>query len=265
VFDVWPLRPWSYLGGRTPQEAAGDPAGRIKLLGFLLYAELLAQRNAAADFDFNLVRRHLGLPEAGLLPADTNPADVPLPRLARLPMDKLSDDDLQAALSRAVHYRASAAALRAALEVVARPSLDEKVSKAGVYTTLALLAEDTRKAIEYVEEGRRLAEADGESSAQFDLHEVSLRLRRGEPEEATRLINHLMQEHIEEPGVAPALRNLFMRMGVIGPDGRARMQPGELAEAGEPEGGPPAPASKLWTPGSEQAATAAKPSLIIPG
>src|SRR5437016_1230744 len=115
VFDVWPDRPWGYLGGRTPRQAAHDPASRVKLLGFLLYAELMSQRNAAAEFDFNVVRRHLGLPEAGLLPADTDPAEVPLTRLARLPMEKLSDDDLQTTLSRAVHYRASAAAQRAAL------------------------------------------------------------------------------------------------------------------------------------------------------
>lgn len=265
LFDVWPPRPWQYLGGKSPQEAARQPASRVKLLGFLLYAELASQRDAVPDFDFNVVRRHLGLPEAGPLPADAQPGEVPLVRLARLPMARLSDDDLQAALSRAVHYRASAAAQRAALEVVARPSLDEKVSKAGVYTTLALLTEDTRRALEYVDRGRSLAEEDGESSAQFDLHEVSLRLRRGEPEEATRLINHLLQEHIDEPGVAQALRNLFLRMGIVGPDGRARVQPGDLAEAGEPEGEAPASATKLWTPGSDQPAAAGKPSLIIPG
>ncbi len=265
VFDVWPLRPWKYLGGKAPREAALDAAARVKLLGFLLYAELAGQRNAATDFDFNVVRRHLGLPEAGPLPADAQPGEVPLVRLARLPMEQLTDDNLQAALSRAVHYRASAAAQRAALEVVSRPSLDEKVSKAGVYTTLALLTEDTRQALEYVDRGRRLAEEDGESSAQFDLHEVSLRLRRGEPEEATGLINHLLQDHIDEPGVAQALRNLFLRMGVVGPDGRARVQPGDLAEAAEPEAEPAAPATKLWTPGSDQPAAAGKPSLIIPG
>jgi hypothetical protein len=265
VFDIWPKRPWQYLGGKSPQEAARDPAARVKLLGFLLYAELMSQRDAVPDFDFDVVRRHLGLPEASPLPADAQPGEVPLARLARLPMAELSDDNLQAALSRAVHYRASAAAQRAALEVVARPSLDEKVSKAGVYTTLALLTEDTRRALEYVDLGRTLAEEEGESSAQFDLHEVSLRLRRGEPEEATRLINHLLQEHIDEPGVAQSLRNLFLRMGIVGPDGRARVQPGDLPDADEGQSEPPAPATKLWTPGGEQPAAASKPSLIIPG
>jgi hypothetical protein len=265
VFDVWPQRPWKYVGGRTPQQAASDPASRIKLLGVLLYAELISQRNAATDFDFNVLRRHLGLPEAAPLPADTNVAEVPLARLARLPMDQLSDDQLQAVLTRAVHYRASVAAQRAALEVVARPSLDDRVSKPAVYTTLALLAEDTQKALEYVDKGRRLAEEVGESSAQFDLHEVTLRLRRGEADEAAALINHLLQEHIDEPGVAQAVRGLFVRMGLVGPDGRPRMQPADLAEAAEGEAEPAAPASKLWTPGSDQPAAAGKPSLIIPG
>jgi hypothetical protein len=265
VFDVWPDRPWKYLDGRTPRQAASDPVGRIKLLGFLLYAELISQRNAASDFDFNVVRRHLGLPEAQDLPADVDPSDVPLARLARVPMEKLSDDSLQAVLSRAVHYRASAAAQRAALEMAARPSLDDKVSKAGVYTTLAMLAEDSRKALDYVDQGRRLAEADGQSSAQFDLHELTLRLRRGEPEEASQLINHLMQEHVDEPGVAPALRDLFVRMGVVTPDGRSRVQPSDLPEAAEPAVEPAEPATKLWTPGSEQPTAAGKPSLIIPG
>jgi tetratricopeptide (TPR) repeat protein len=263
VFDVWPRRPWKYLDGRSPEQAAHDCAGQVKLLGVLLYVELISERNTATDFDFNLVRRHLGLPEATPLPADTDPSEVPLARLARLPVEQLSDDRLLTLLSRAVHYRASAAAQRAALEVVARPSLDEKTSKPAVYTTLALLAEDSRTALRYVDQGRHLAEAAGESSAQFDLHEVTLRLRRGEADEAGTLINHLMQEHIDEPGVAQALRGLFTQMGLVGPDGRPRVGPGDLAEATETE--PAEPATKLWTPGSDQPAAAAKPSLIIPG
>jgi hypothetical protein len=265
IFDIWPNRPWKYLDGRTPRQAAGDRAGQIKLLGVLLYAELTSQRNTATGFDFNVVRRHLGLPEATPLSANVNVAEVPLAQLARLPMELLSDDQLQAVLTRAVHYRASEAAQRAALEVVARPALDDKVSKPAVYTTLALLAEDAQKALEYVDQGRRLAEDAGESSAQFDLHEVTLRLRRGEADEAANMINHLLQEHIEEPGVAQAVRELFVRMGLVGPDGRPRMQPADLAEAAETEVEPAAPASKLWTPGSDQPAAAGKPSLIIPG
>jgi hypothetical protein len=65
------------------------------------------------------------------------------------------------------------------------------------------------------------------------------------------MIQHIQAEHIREPGVADALRNLLVQMGVMRPDGTpvadltGQQHPGQAAE-------PPEQESKLWTPDSEQ-------------
>jgi tetratricopeptide (TPR) repeat protein len=264
--EEWPKQPRKFLDGKTPEQAAAEPLGRIKLLGLLLYVELGGQRQRATSFDFNELRRQLGLPEAGSIdPAGASISDVPLARLARLQMDKLSDEDLLRAFSRAAHYRAAAAAQKAALELVSRTNLDGKIDKAAIYTTLAYLTQDTRQALEFVEHARRIAENAGQSSAAYDIHELTLRVRRGEGQDFTRLMDHLVAEHIDEPGVRQALRNILGSLGMINPDGSvpSHLEPEAAAAAAEESRAAETPS--LWTPDSPQPATGGeKPRILLP-
>ena len=265
LFDAWPKRPWKYLDGKTPEETAKQPEGQIKLLGFLLYAELGSQKNNVSDFDFNELRRHLTLPEsASIDPTGLELPGVPLWRLARLEMERLSDDDLLTVFARAVHHRASAAAQKAALELVTRPTLDKRVGKAGIYRTLAFLTDDSQQALEYVDQARRLAEEAGESSAIFDLQELSLRVRRGEGELVSQLLDHVIHDHLEEPGVRQEVRNILVSLGMLNPDGSIPQSTAPNAAAAAAGDSSAAESSPIWTPDSEPSDPGDKPKILLP-
>ena len=84
---------------------------------------------------------------------------------------------------------------------------------------------------------------------------------RGNAEEAQRLLRHLQEEHMDEPGVAQKLMEMLVAAGVVGPDGSPAGPP--------PAGGPglavqPNQPSKLWTP-DDAAPSEAKGKIWTPG
>jgi tetratricopeptide (TPR) repeat protein len=261
-FENWPSRPLKFLDGKTPQQAAHDPQLRVRVLGLLLFLEVNSQREKTTEFDFDGLRRQLGLPvPAAIEGQDLDVSDVPLTRLARVRMEQLSDQDVFKVFSRSASYRAAAAAEKAALEMAKRPAFDEKPGiKTAIYTTLAHLTPDSRQALEHLDKARRFAEADGRSCAEYDIQELVLRIRRGDGSHFNRLMDHLTQHHIDEPGVRQALRDILMSLGVIHPDGTVAvpMEP----EAAADESAREAPA--IWTPDSPAATSGDKPRILLP-
>ncbi len=127
--------------------------------------------------------------------------DLPTVRLGRLSVERLSDEDLIKA-----YYRVTAFAIRPALRkfaeaIVNRPTLADSEQRIHAYAALVRNEEDLTRALEYVEQGRRAAEAKKESSASWDLMELSLRFAARDGQQAMRLIQHLQERHLEEPGV----------------------------------------------------------------
>ena len=108
--------------------------------------------------------------------------------------------------------------------------------------------------------GRRAAEAKKLSSASWDLLELSFRFAARDGQQAMRLIEHLQNHHLNEPGVGEALTRLLMDVGLLRPDGTPAYAPGEsepaMAAAEEPAVEP----GGLWTPDSASRAAAAESS-----
>ena len=263
ILEQWTKTPLTVLEGRTPEEAAADERLRIRLLAAILVLELSFQEASAAPV-FDELRGRLGLP----LPATIDPAaasldQLPLARLHRVDWQKVDDGDLLSANRRAMFAAAHLALRQTAQAILGRDSLKEKVSPAQVYGLLARLEDDTRQAISYLDQARTSAEAAGQSTARFDLDELSLRLERGEPNEFGRVLSHIQSSHAREPGVAQALLQILVEAGLVTPDGRAvgrppdegapLVVPGEAAETG-----------KIWTPDSD-AGPGKKSALWVPG
>lgn len=265
LLNRWPEMPQKIFGGRSASQAAGDPNLRIKLLAAVLVLQL-ATDQVAADFDFNLLRSKLGLPpQEPITPKQVSLADLPLVRLGRVDVKQLADEELIDLYRRADHYRHVAALRRLAHEIIERPSLDKQVEKSEVYGVLAQIEPNTLQAIAYLDEARKAADATKASTAPWDLAELALRIARGEVAEADRVLNHIREQHLREPGVAQALFQILAEAGIIGPDGKptvpaaAREAPGIVvpgAAAAEP--------GKIWTPGSEQP-SGKKSALWTPG
>ena len=271
IVELWPTLPNPALGGRTPREAATDPASRIPLLAAVLNLELASSR-VPHDPIIAELRQQLGLPAPA--PIDPNGLEaemIPASRLARLELEKLSDEDLVAVYRRAAWLHYAPAVIRLAEEVIRRPSLDamsDRADKAEAYGLLAEVADDPRDRLRYVDAARQVAEKRGQSSAPWDLSELAVALEMGDSDRFQRVLAHINQEHLREPGVSQALMNLLARAGLIGP-ATGRMPPGAgidpaLAAAGQQ----PAAASQIWTPGADAPAPAGggkKPAIWTPG
>jgi hypothetical protein len=268
--NVWPDTPLPELDGKRPSEAASDPAYRVSLLASILVLELGGEQSQAT-FDYNELRAKLGLPVRGDIALNgKSVADIPLVRLHLLPPERLSDDDLASAYTRAGMHRAPRAIRRLAPAVVQRPSLKSKVDFGEVYYLLSQVARNLDEAIEFNKKAQEAAVVDGRSPARWLLQELDLRLMRGEPQECDRIMQRLQTRHGREPGVMEAVYALLVRIGAITPDGRpaaglASRRPPQAAVTAGPEAA--APAGGLWTPDrpAPPPADEGKPGLWLPG
>lgn len=253
LINVWPDLPQGLFGGKTAREAAGDPKYKVRVLGAILMLELTDDASHLV-IDFNELRSTLGLPTLGMVEIEPNTArELPLVRLSRLDVKKLSDDDLMDAFHRATHYRYDTAILKLATEVVGRPSLDEKMDRSEAYSVLMQVEPDVQKRLEYLNEGRKLSLLAKHSCVSWDLEEFTLRLALGQATEAQNTLNHIRNYHLQEPGVAQALMQVLVEAGIIRPDGTPVAAAPGAGAAGlvVPGAAAQAEPGKIWTPGSD--------------
>jgi hypothetical protein len=279
VLNVWSATPLKILGGKTPAEAASDPSLKIKLAATV---ELVEQSfsQPSTEAVFGELRAKLGLPAAAPVEAVAGvPTAIPYTRLHRLDVDKASDEDLVRNFQRALQVVARQAVRKLGLAIIGRSSLKGKIDLGGVYGHLADLEGTSDEALRYLELARKAAEEQKQSTAPWDLEELELRLRRGEPEEFGRLLDHIQTQHLREPGIAQALMQILYSAGIVDANGRPRGMPGGpggvsvggVTVPGMSAPGMSSPAAeepgKLWTPGSDapaQSGTAGKSGLWIP-
>jgi len=252
LLKQWPDLKLGILDDRTPREAAGDATCRVRLLAAIMVLEYWSER-LLHEFDFNRLRGCLGLPVLGPIDPQNRPvAELPLVRLGRLALAGLSDGELVLAYRRAAAFAIRPAMQKFAQAIIERPSLSGKPEQLPAYGTLARTAEDPAKAMQYINQGRSAAETAGQSSASWDLLELSLCFGQREGHDAMRLIEHIQSKHLEEPGVGEALTHMLIEVGLLRPDGTPAFGP----DGREPVAAAAAEAAvepgKLWTPDSAQ-------------
>ncbi|MGD0655050.1 MAG: hypothetical protein ABSA16_11950 [Thermoguttaceae bacterium] len=258
VLNRWPDMKLGSLDGLSPRQAAADDKYRIKLLSAIMVLQFYAD-NLRWTFDLNELRGQLGLPV--LEPIDALPGKInqlPLIRLARVNVEKLSDEELVQAFQRAVGYNHRAAVLKFGKEIIDRPGFAERREKGLAYMTLARMEDDLDRAITYIEAGRKATESTGKSHAMWDLEELSLRFARQEIPEALQLIRHIESTHINEPNVSLVLTQILVDAGLLRPDGTPAIPTGHAEAEMAASGAPGAEPGKLWTPGGESSGASGK-------
>jgi hypothetical protein len=216
-----------------------------------------------------MLRKKLGLPTVEPIdPTSTSAIALLLVRLSRVAPARLKDEELLRLYQMADHFRHVEALRKLAAEVIARPSLDKQLDKAEVYGILAQVEPDTDKAVDYLDLARKTAETNKTSTAPWDLAELGMRIARGEVADADRLLHHIRNEHIREPGVAQALFQILSQAGIIGPDGRptaaAAGAAGREGAGIVVPGAAAAEPGKIWTPGGDQPSGGKKSALWTP-
>ena len=231
LVERWANLPQKIFGGKSALAVAGDPQYRIALRAAVLNLEL-SDTSTGREADLDELRGKLGLPSPEPVDPRAFPhAQVPLPRLARVDVSLLDDEGLATNFERAQHFRHLAALRLLATEIARRPDFKEPELKATAYGALAQSEPDVERAVGYLDEARKCAEAAGQSTAPWDIVELTLRLSMQDAPAVQRLMHHLQTEHIREPGVAQSLLRVLSEFGLIGPDGRPTM-PEQPAAAG---------------------------------
>jgi hypothetical protein len=264
LYHQWPQLPLGVLDGKTPQQAAADDAYRTRVQGAILVLEFMAAQTTN-QFDADRLRVQLGLPSFGPIdPAQTAVDRLPLVRLARVEVEKLTDEQLLSCYRRALAFAAREAMIRLARAIIQRPSLAEKhEERQQAFALLARQAVDTAESLAYLDKGRQASAALGRSCASWDLMELNLRFEMREGAEVSRLLTHLQTRHLREPGVAEALSRWLMSIGAIRPDGTPAVPLNQAAAGLTAPGQAAAEPGKIWTPDSA-ALPGEKPKLWTP-
>ncbi len=199
----------------------------MKALAVILVMQQWSGRSPA-EFDFNDLRSQLGLPTLG--PIEPQPGEIrslPLVRLARVQVEKLSDDDLVLAFHRAGLYHAWDAARKFARAVIDRPVFARRPERMEAYRLLAQSATTLEEGLASIDEGRRDALANGQSCAVWDLMELSFRFGHGDDiEQAMRLIAAHRVATYPGAGRGPDLDADADQCGLLNPDGTPATAPG---------------------------------------
>jgi len=258
LLSRWPEMKLGVFDGQSPREVAEKGGRHIELSAAIMVLDYWCGQ-VQDGFDFNQLRTELGLPTLGPIDSEQNPIEtLPLVRFARVTAQQLSDEDLIVGYRRATAFNVTAALQKFARAIIDRPSLSGNNEQLAAYRTLAQMEHDPDRALEYVHQGRAAAESAGQSPVSWLLFELSLQFSLGNTDEIGRLMGLIHDRHIEEPGVADALTQLLIQVGVLRPDGT-------------PAGGPPQPMQedaagptqaeepgKIWTPDAEPSAAGGK-------
>jgi len=253
LLEQWPDHPLDIFGGKSPREAAAEPANRVKLLAAIMLLDMWCG-DGLVTFDFDQLRGKLGLPTPAPIDPEQSPvAMLPLVRLWRLMVEKLSDKDLTTAFNRSQAYGVRKATRKFAQAIVERDSMKDRPELLHAYQSLAETAIDVKQSLEHIEQWRQAMQRAAKSCAMCDLMELSLHFGHGNGVEAMRVMEHIHKSHIREQGVAETLTQMLIEVGILRPDGTPRQVPGmqEAAISGG-ESAAAAESGKLWTPDSEQ-------------
>jgi tetratricopeptide (TPR) repeat protein len=206
--EKWIYQPRRALSGNTPVEAVKQPVARRKLLGVIQFLRDCAARTNLASYDWDSLRRVLGLISGSSTAAaavGAGPGDIASlgeTELAGLAADTLSLEQLEQAYQSAQKLNEENLSARFARAMIARPPQAEKPDRYPWYVFLvqkALRDGDTTAALDYVNEGEK---ADCEQNGglrrnDYELRRGQVHVKRGEADQANEVFQKLIER---EPG-----------------------------------------------------------------
>jgi hypothetical protein len=254
IRETWPELVLAKFGGRTARQAAADSP--VPVLAAIAVLEL-RDEDEPTGVNFDELRSSLGLPAIPAPPADIT---LPLTQLLRVDVKQFSDTDLLAAFQRAGSAMARGYLQKVIRELLTRPQFrDESVS---LYRQLISVTPDSNEVLKLLDEVRKLPNQQEIDQAQWDLHELGIRLGRAEVDSFQRLGSQLTTKYGHIPEVRRAFAQLLMQYGIIDETGQPTRRVNAPAAAAAPAAGP-----GVWTPDAAPPPPAAgkKSGLWVPG
>ena len=266
--------PFGLLDGKTPMQAASDPAYMVRIFGAILVVDFWLTDSPARSLCTTL-RERLNLPVPYPIPVPeemsytANPAPVseqadeqiltpsfldkqPIWRWYRIDVKSLPTGALLRGFHESILFHDTRTTIPFAEAILERPLKDmpyffrkealrqlifKMQSEFGLEAALAL-----------VEKGMSEAEETKNSDAWLNIMEIPFRLGQGNLAKAQELIAHVMQFHRREQEAMLLLQHLLRSLGLLNPDGTP-VSPAAFRESAPPvTANEPPPASKLWVP-----------------
>ncbi|WP_373651499.1 SEC-C metal-binding domain-containing protein [Schlesneria sp. DSM 10557] len=184
ITEKWPQLPLRALEGHTPEQAAKDPAYKVALLGAVYALDAAGQvRGRGGLLSAAIKRLNIEpLPAIEVTP-ETNVGSLSVMQMHRLPIDKLSDQQLLTVVNRSMLIRHDETLYQVLKAAVARPNLTDHLDMPRIMRTLAELSSifgQRDEAFEWIDQGRKLRVEDGKTAFQqawtWDLAELASRL-----------------------------------------------------------------------------------------
>jgi hypothetical protein len=254
------------LGGKTPKQAVDDESLRVPLAAWLHQLDMYADR-FGLPFDVHAERAKYNLPS--ITPSDvnelTNIGMLSVLQFARLPFDKLNDQQLVAAFKRGALIQHKGSLRPLLLTIVERTSCHQQLDLARVYRFLsdlgALLMEPS-EAIHWLDKERsRPIPAAEQFEHELDCDMRELRYRLDDPHDSAcqnllrRMWEHYGTKVPELRGYVSGIVNHFKVAAPWMTDGGPALEGvgGAITSGGvwTPDSAAEKPAgeSKLWLPG----------------
>ncbi|MGE3809687.1 MAG: hypothetical protein AB7K24_33900 [Gemmataceae bacterium] len=198
--ETWLHRPLKSLGGVPPVDAAGQPVLRKKLLGVVKFLEDCAARASAPGYDFNKLRRKLGLIEGA--PAEAGSQDITAlgaAELAGLPVNELDESQLEKAFQTAMKLDARDLAGKFAQTLVDKPPVSGRArDKYPWFAHLIALSQaenNLEQALGHVDAGEKAdcEENEGRRRNEYELRRGQLHAKKGDIDAAADVFERLAQ------------------------------------------------------------------------
>ena len=261
--ETWPTAPLTALGGRSPKDAAADPKCKIALTAALFLFDAHCQQQGH-ELNLDAMLAKFDLAPLPLLEVDerTLLSGQSVMQMHRLPVDQLSDAQLNAVVNRALlthHNRFLYSVLKVALT---RPACKAELDLQRVYRAAVELC--TRhgrheEALQWINEARASAPEDGsnfEYNLNWDMTELTVRLEEPSDPGLQPLFDRLVNYYSPKvPQMRGHVERLLQSVGIPSPwESISLITAGSLSApvGGVWTPGTPAPAAggnKLWLPG----------------
>jgi hypothetical protein len=264
LLSLWPDTALPELLGKTPRQALADAEGKRRVEALLTQGEATSQRRDVAAA-WTRLRTALGLPKPSEIESQTPLNDVPPMRWHRLDFAAIPIDQLRGVLVMALDAGFTAAADRAAEELVKRPDAmpEDRWEALG---GLLEAADTSVQRLELIAKLREIAREIKANDGSLDVAELRVRMQRGDEADVIRIMDHVRREHGNDRQVIQGVTEVLMEAGV---DLQALAARGAAGAPGAAAAVPAASASaagKLWTPGGEQpSAGGEKKTIWTPG